>query len=70
MELIESDTKDEHKLNREPHKRESANSQTGYHDLMRWMLGGFLSISSSKNRKVLKDQGTWIGPWGFLNHNK
>lgn len=56
---IAIDSKDENKQDQESNKNESVKPQTGYHDLMGWMLGGFSLISlgiisSSKCRKTFK----------------
>ena len=56
---IAIDSKDEDKQDQESNKNESVKPQTGYHDLMGWMLGGFSLISlgiisSSKCRKTFK----------------
>lgn len=53
------DSKDENKQNQESNKNESVKPQTGYHDLMGWILGGLSlislgTISSSKSRKTFK----------------
>ena len=42
---IAIDSKDENKQDQESNKNESVKPQTGYHDLMGWMLGGFSLIS-------------------------